>query len=91
MVPNISELACVNESIIKVEGKKIHQCTLIHWGSITEEKIIGQLIHKEHPEIKLIWRSNEQLQLKPLYPEGILDIIVSDKNDICHLLIEKSL
>ncbi|WP_408635365.1 hypothetical protein [Paenibacillus selenitireducens] len=31
--------------------------------------------HKEHEGIQLIWKSIDELASKPLYPEGILEII----------------
>lgn len=57
--PDVGKLACVNESIIEYEGKKRHDCTLIHWCSINQKKIQDPLIHNERPEIKLDWRTIE--------------------------------
>lgn len=86
---NIGELACVNESIVEYDGKKRHDCTLIHWCSVDIKDIQGNLMHKERPEVKLIWRTLNQLKNKPTYPEGILDVIASNKNHITHILIKK--
>lgn len=85
----VGEIACINENIIEYEGEKIHNCTLIHWSSITNT-IEDFLLHKEKPhEVKLTWRTIEELMLKPTYPEGIIDIIASDKKEIVHILREK--
>ncbi|ALC85271.1 DNA mismatch repair protein MutT [Bacillus sp. FJAT-22090] len=85
----VGELACVNESIVEYDGKKRHDCTLIHWCSVVFKDIQGNLMHKERPEVKLIWRTLNQLKNRPTYPEGILDVIASNKNHITHILIEK--
>ncbi len=85
----VGELACINENIIEYKGEKIHNCTLIHWCCIPTN-FEDFLLHKEKPhEVKLIWRTIEELKLKPTYPEGILDIITSDKKEIVHIFREK--
>jgi 8-oxo-dGTP diphosphatase len=89
LLSGVGELACVNESIVEFDGKKRHDCTLIHWCSIENKEIQDFLIHNELPEVKLIWHTIEQLKLKPTYPEGIIDIISSPKVDITHILIDK--
>nr|WP_255723614.1 NUDIX domain-containing protein [Sporosarcina sp. ACRSL] len=85
---DIGKLACVSESIIQYDGKKRHDCTLIHWCSI-DEKNKKTYVHKENSKIKLIWRTISQLRERPFYPEGILHIIVSENNNIKHIRREK--
>ncbi|MFC5466033.1 NUDIX domain-containing protein [Lederbergia graminis] len=86
---DIGELACVNESIIQYDGRKQHHCTLIHWCSI-HEKIEHDLIHNENPNVKLVWRTISQLSERPFYPEGILDVVVENSNNISHIKIRKN-
>jgi 8-oxo-dGTP diphosphatase len=83
-------LACINENIVEFDGKKGHDCTLLHWCSIEYSKIGDFIVHNEHPEIKLTWRTFEQLKQKPLYPEGILDFLVKKLEPIFHLVIRKN-
>jgi 8-oxo-dGTP diphosphatase len=87
---NVGGLACVNESIVQFDGKKVHQCTLIHWCSVDVYDFQHTLIHKEKPEVKLVWRTIDQLKKKPTYPEGIVDVIDLNNRTISHILIEKN-
>ena len=86
----IGELACVDESIIEYDGKEAHQCTLIHWCSVELKDTQDDLIHNEHPEVKLTWRTIDQLVRKPVYPEGILDVAASNSSNVIHLVIQKA-
>ncbi|WP_432360747.1 NUDIX hydrolase [Sporosarcina sp. UB5] len=86
---NIGQLACISESIIQYNGKRRHDCTLIHWCS-SNKNAMNYLLHKEHPKVKLVWRTISQLSERPFYPEGILDIIVSGNNIIKHIKREKT-
>ncbi|WP_298470011.1 NUDIX domain-containing protein [Psychrobacillus sp. FSL K6-4046] len=85
---NIGQLACICESIILYDGKRRHDCTLIHWCS--SNNTMNYLLHKEVPSIKLVWRTISQISERPFYPEGILDIIVSGDNFIKHIKREKT-
>jgi ADP-ribose pyrophosphatase YjhB (NUDIX family) len=42
----VDNLVCVNENVIEYEGKKRHDCTLIHWYSVNKQINIA-IIHKE--------------------------------------------
>lgn len=86
---DVGEMACINENIIRYDGKKRHDCTLIHWCS-SNDKFENELIHMEKPEIKLVWRTIQQLRDKPFYPEGILDVVISNKKSISHIKVEKN-
>ncbi|MDQ0888838.1 8-oxo-dGTP diphosphatase [Paenibacillus sp. V4I9] len=86
----IGSLACLNESIVEYDGKKRHDCTILHWGSINDAQIHENLNHNEREEIKLTWRTFEQLKQKPLYPEGILDFLLDRVVTVSHLVIRKS-
>ncbi|WP_371811528.1 NUDIX domain-containing protein [Sporosarcina sp. Te-1] len=85
----IGKLACINENIIQYSGKKEHNCTLIHWCT-SNEITKNNYIHNENSKIKLVWRTISQLRERPFYPEGILDVIVSDKNSISHIKRNKN-
>ncbi|OPH56971.1 hypothetical protein BC351_26540 [Paenibacillus ferrarius] len=86
----IGSLACLNESIVEYDGKKRHDCTILHWGAINDAQIQETLNHNEREEIKLTWRTFEQLKQKPLYPEGILDFLLDRIVTVSHLVIRKS-
>jgi len=85
---SVGKLICVNENIIEYDGKKVHNCTLIHLCSVNNH-FDGPLIHKELQDIQLIWRTIEELNLKDMYPEGILNVINLNENCITHIVIEK--
>lgn len=36
---NTGSLACLNESIVEYDGKRRHDCTILHWGSIDDSLI----------------------------------------------------
>lgn len=86
----IGSLACLNESIVEYDGKKRHDCTILHWGSIDDTLIQDSLNHNEREGIKLTWRTFEQLKQKPLYPEGILNFLIEKMEPISHLVIRKN-
>lgn len=86
----IGSLACLNESIVEYEGKRRHDCTILHWGSTNEALIPNFVNHNEREGIKLIWRTFDQLKQRPLYPEGILDFLLERVERVTHLIIRKS-
>jgi 8-oxo-dGTP diphosphatase len=86
----IGILACVNENIIEYDGKKRHNCTLLHWGSIELNILDDYIQHKEQFHVKLTWRNFDQLKKKPVYPEGILDFILQRSETPIHLVIRKN-
>lgn len=90
LLSEIGSLACVNESIVEYDGKKRHDCTLLHWCSVEYSRIEDFLVHNERAEIKLVWRTFEQLKQRPLYPEGIYDFLVQREKSFIHLVVEKN-
>lgn len=63
------------------------------WSSLyidtlgTVEKIItNEIRHKEHEDIILIWKSLEELQEKPTYPEGIISYLEGDNRNIVQFI-----
>ncbi|UNK21111.1 NUDIX domain-containing protein [Paenibacillus sp. N3/727] len=89
MQAEIGALACLNESIVTYDGRKRHDCTILHWCSIDDTYVSDSIGHKEHAGIKLTWRSLEQLKQRPLYPEGILDFISEKVESVAHIVIRK--
>ncbi|WP_282942360.1 NUDIX domain-containing protein [Paenibacillus sp. RC67] len=87
---DIGPLACLNESIVEYDGKKRHDCTILHRGSINDAFIPDSIDHKERQGIKLTWRTWEQLQQKPLYPEGILEFLLERKDSVLHSVVKKN-
>ncbi|WP_332092008.1 NUDIX domain-containing protein [Paenibacillus sp. GYB003] len=62
----IGTLACLNESIVEFDGRKRHDCTILHWGSIDDTHVSDSISHSEHEGIKLTWRTVGQLKQRPL-------------------------
>lgn len=88
----VGALAVVNESIIEYDGKQIHNCTLLHWCRLQDDKDILEFKwHKEHQGIKLTWKSMDELRAKPLYPEGILEIVYKRNTDEQRHLINRKI
>ncbi|WP_328804601.1 NUDIX hydrolase [Paenibacillus apii] len=87
----VNHLILINESIIEYEGKQRHDCTLFHLCKLkVEEELIFTLWHKERDEIKLTWKTIGALHKRPVYPEGIVEIIESkDIKRINHIIIRK--
>ncbi|MFC5775419.1 NUDIX domain-containing protein [Ectobacillus antri] len=86
----VGELVCIDDSIFEYNSKKNHHYTLIHHCLVQIPGNKEAFIHKELPEVKLVWRTVDQLNQKPMYPNGILNIIISDTNSITHIPIAKS-
>lgn len=57
----IGPLACLNESVVEYDGKKRHDCTILHWGKIDESLVPIAVTHKERAEVMLTWRSYDRL------------------------------
>ncbi len=83
----IGKLATICESIVEVSGERFHQCTLIHWSTIPDAD--KAYIHNENRNVKLVWRTIEQLQQTATYPEGIVEMITSETTHISHLVVKK--
>ncbi|QHW34768.1 NUDIX domain-containing protein [Paenibacillus rhizovicinus] len=86
----IGAIACVNESIVEYDGKQRHDCTILHWGAVNEERIQDAIAHSEAEGIQLTWRTMEQLRGKPVYPEGILAYLEERKVVASHLVVRKN-
>ncbi|MGW6191900.1 NUDIX domain-containing protein [Bacillus cereus] len=81
----VQELACVNEQIFDWNNEKGHHCTLIYWGTVGKI-FINEVRHKEHEDIKLLWKSKEELKERPTYPEGIVSYLEEDNRNIVHFI-----
>jgi 8-oxo-dGTP diphosphatase len=88
---NVGTLALVNESIVEYDGRQRHDCNLLHWCTLHDDiDILEFKWHKEHEGIKLIWKSLDELRTKPLYPEGVFEIIDrKNTNEQKHIIIRK--
>jgi 8-oxo-dGTP diphosphatase len=82
----------VNENLNTIDGKESHNCTLLHKCKLqTDSNFVDPMWHNEAEGIKLTWKTIEELQLKPLYPEGILDVLKNMKTDEKHhIIVRKS-
>ncbi|MCQ6557294.1 NUDIX domain-containing protein [Paenibacillus mendelii] len=88
----VGKLAAVSESILEYDGIQRHDCTLIHWCKLVDEWCEKDAIwHNEHPDIKLVWRTFEQLEARPVYPEGMVDFLMEcDRSRTEHRVLIKS-
>ncbi|CAM4345626.1 MULTISPECIES: NUDIX domain-containing protein [Bacillus] len=82
---DVQGLALVNEHIFEWNNEKGHHCTLIHWGTV-QETITNEIRHKEYEDIKLTWKSINELMEKPTYPKGILSYLEEDNRNIVHFI-----
>lgn len=82
---DVQGLALVNEHIFEWNNEKGHHCTLIHWGTV-QERITNEIRHKEYEDIKLTWKSINELMEKPTYPKGILSYLEEDNRNIVHFI-----
>jgi ADP-ribose pyrophosphatase YjhB (NUDIX family) len=94
----VRELIATNESIVEYDGKQRHDCTLIHRCELVGNRF-GEsaghgdqaLQHKEREEIQLVWKKVTELSAKPVYPEGIMEVLGSgDFQWVRHLVVRKS-
>lgn len=82
---DVQELAVVNEHIFEWNNEKGHHCTLIHWGTV-KEIITNEIRRKEHEDIKLTWKSINELKENPTYPEGIVSYLEEDNRNVVHFI-----
>ncbi|MDC6157746.1 NUDIX hydrolase [Bacillus albus] len=82
---DVQGLALVNEHIFEWNNEKGHHCTLIHWGTV-QETITNEIRHKEYEDIKLTWKSINELMEKPTYPKGILSYLEEDNRNIVYFI-----
>ncbi|MFJ1106706.1 NUDIX domain-containing protein [Bacillus sp. GX] len=82
---DVQGLALVNEHIFEWNNEKGHHCTLIHWGTV-QETITNEIRDKEYEDIKLTWKSINELMEKPTYPKGILSYLEEDNRNIVHFI-----
>jgi len=74
----VGPLALINESIVEYDDVQRHDVNFLHWCKLGDSCNAFEYIwHREHDGIKLIWKNLKELELKPLYPEGIMDILRS--------------
>ncbi len=69
----VGNLAFISESILEYEGKRRHDCTLIHWCS-DGNKVIESIIHNEIPQVQLTWRTIEQLKQNQYIQKGFWNL-----------------
>lgn len=82
---DVQELAVVNEDIFEWNNGKGHHCTLLHWGTV-EEIITNEIRHKEYEDIKLTWKSINELMEKPTYPKSIVSYLEENNRNIVHFI-----
>lgn len=88
----VGELAAVSENLFEYDTRKRHDLTLIHWCSLAndnEMKMEQVRWHNEHSTVKLVWRTLNKISARPVYPNGILDVLRSGPQPVVHLVNKK--
>lgn len=73
------------QNIFTYEGKKGHEIVLIYEGHLSDESIYDRAFVEgleANAPFKAVWKSLGYFQSgkAPLYPDGLLDLIVEEKN-----------
>ena len=82
----VGRLWIVNENIFVDRDQSGHTVSLIHTGQIDQADVVDDLRHKEHADVKLVWRSPQAWATKPVYPAGIVALLHSTLEPIVHLI-----
>jgi 8-oxo-dGTP pyrophosphatase MutT (NUDIX family) len=85
----VGSLAAIAETIVTYNNRHRHDCTLLHWCELGDQIEVKELRHNEHPDVKIAWRSVEQLRTRPVYPDGVLAFIESGAPGIVHLPVRR--
>lgn len=75
MYVNVGELAIVNESLLEYDGAKRHNVILLYWCKL----------ENTHNPFEYLW--HREHESRPLYPEGVFDILLTKNVKKKHYLI----
>ena len=81
----VGPLWIVNENIFVDRDLSGHEVSLIHTGELNQA-IVDELRHKEHADVKLVWRSPAAWATRPVYPAGIEPYLRAPADAIVHLV-----
>jgi ADP-ribose pyrophosphatase YjhB (NUDIX family) len=82
----VGPLWIVNENMFIDRDQSGHTVSLIHTGQIDQAIVVDDLRHKEHADVKLVWRSAAAWATKPVYPAGIAAFLHTALEPIVHLV-----
>jgi len=68
----VGNLKVVSEEYVTYEGKTHHRVTMLHEAQITGHTD-AEIRHKEYTNIKMTWRTIEQLGTRDVAPTGIFE------------------
>jgi ADP-ribose pyrophosphatase YjhB (NUDIX family) len=83
---NVGPLWIVNENIFVDRDLSGHEVGLIHMAELEQAMTVDELRHKEHADVKLVWRSPAAWATKPVYPAGIAPYLRAPADGIVHLV-----
>lgn len=70
----VGNLKVVSEEQVTYDGNTHHRVTLLHEAQILPQ-VYDEIRHNEYADVKLAWRSLEQLATKEVSPTGIFDFL----------------
>ncbi|HCF26814.1 MAG TPA: DNA mismatch repair protein MutT [Cyanobacteria bacterium UBA11049] len=82
----VGPLWIINENFFTYREYTGHSISLLHVCYLTNGMQVSELRHKEHNDVKLVWRSQHELSTKPLYPQGVLAHLIGSVDQIVHLV-----
>lgn len=82
----VGNLKVVSEEQLKYDGKSHHRVTLLHEAKIPHQ-VNHEIRHKEYIDVKMVWRSLDQLATKEVAPTRIFEYLKNfHSNTTVHLV-----
>lgn len=82
----VGNLWMVNENFFAYREKTAHGVNLLYLCSLVNNTPVSELRHKEHDDIKLVWRSQADFDRIPLYPQGVENHLNTSVDQVIHLV-----
>jgi 8-oxo-dGTP diphosphatase len=82
----VGPLWIVSENIFVDRDQSGHAISLIHTGDLNQAIVTDEMRHREHSDVKLVWRSSAAWITKPVYPAGIEAYLQATTGPIIHLV-----
>jgi len=82
----VDNLWVVSERFFVRQSQQRHCISFLHFCSIEESDEFVELRHKEHEDVKILWRSLGELRRRLVYPEGIEKYFNFPTQQIVHLI-----
>ena len=85
----VGPLAAVAENMLRYQGREYHLLTLLHWCEAEGARDLpDELEHNEKPGTRLVWRTLAELENRTVGPEGILQVLREESDQVTHLVID---